>query len=108
MENERVVEFKDELDKLKIKSGSSDREKLYQFFGGALMIAGIGLTFIAYFVAGSQDSGDLVIDDLEHNEHIVLAIAGIAVTIVGAAIFLRYSLTRFFRFWLLRQIYENK
>ena len=108
MENERIEEFKNEIDRLKIKSGSSDREKIYQFLGGALMIAGIVLSLIAYFVAGAQDSGDLAIDHLEHNEHIILAIAGIAVTIAGAAIFLRYSLTRFFRFWLLRQIFENR
>ena len=88
MENERIEEFKDEIEKLKIKTGSSDREKIYQVLGGALMIIGIGLAIIAYFVAGAQNSGDLTIDNLEHNEHIVLAITGISVTIAGAAIFL--------------------
>ena len=32
----------------------------------------------------------------------------LAVTAVGAAVFLRYSLARFLRLWLLRQLYEGQ
>jgi hypothetical protein len=32
---------------------------------------------------------------------------GLGCTIVGAALFLRYSLGRYLRFWLLRMIYEE-
>ena len=29
-------------------------------------------------------------------------------TLIGAALFLRYSMAKFLRFWLLRQIYESQ
>ena len=32
----------------------------------------------------------------------------LALAVVGAAVFLRYSLARFLRFWLLRQLYEGQ
>jgi hypothetical protein len=32
----------------------------------------------------------------------------LAVAVTGAAVFLRYSLARFLRFWLLRQLYEGQ
>jgi hypothetical protein len=38
----------------------------------------------------------------------ILAIFGLALAVVGAAVFLRYALGRFFRFWLLRLIYEQR
>jgi len=37
-----------------------------------------------------------------------LAFFGIGLSIAGAALFLRYSLARFLRFWLLRLIYEQQ
>jgi hypothetical protein len=37
-----------------------------------------------------------------------LAIAGLATSVVGGFLFLRYSLARFLRFWLLRQTYEQR
>ena len=39
---------------------------------------------------------------------IVLAVALGALTVLGAAIFLRYSLARFLRMWLLRQLFEGQ
>ena len=35
-------------------------------------------------------------------------IAGVAVSVTGGFLFLRYSLARFLRFWLLRQSYEQR
>ena len=37
-----------------------------------------------------------------------LGLGGIVAAVVGAALFLRYSLASFFRFWLARLIYEQK
>ena len=33
---------------------------------------------------------------------------GLAISIAGGFLFLRYSLAKFFRFWLLRQVYEQR
>jgi hypothetical protein len=39
---------------------------------------------------------------------VILALVGVTVSILGAALFLRYSMARFLRFWLLRLIYEQQ
>lgn len=106
-ETSRVEEFREEIDALKLKT-SGDRDQLYQGIGAALMVIGVVVAIVAYVVASGQNSGDLTIDNLEHNEHTILALVGLNVSVVGAAVFLRYSLSRFLRFWLLRQIYENR
>ena len=107
MEKNRLNDFKDAVNSLNVKSGAPDRDKLYQRLGAILMISGIVLAFVAYFVAGAQNSGDLAVDNIEHNEHIILAICGISITIVGAAMFIKFGITRFMRFWLTRKIYED-
>ena len=78
MEKNRLNDFKDAVNSLNVKSGAPDRDKLYQRLGAILMISGIVLAFVAYFVAGAQNSGDLAVDNIEHNEHIILAICGIS------------------------------
>ena len=48
------------------------------------------------------------VDVLNSNSYVPLAIAGLATSVVGGFLFLRYSLARFLRFWLLRQVYEQR
>jgi hypothetical protein len=45
---------------------------------------------------------------LSQTDAMIIALIGIAVTVLGAALFLRGSLAAFFRFWLARLIYEQK
>ena len=45
---------------------------------------------------------------LDSNSYMPLAIGGLAITVTGGFIFLRYSLAKFLRFWLLRQSYEQR
>ena len=103
MEKPRLTEFKDAINSLNVKTGTAEREKLHQRLSALLML----LAFVAYFIAGAQNSGDLAVDNIEHNEHIILAICGVCITIVGSILFLKCSITRFLRFWLIRKIYEE-
>ena len=45
---------------------------------------------------------------LSQNDALVLAIGGLTAAVVGAALFLRYSLASFLRFWLARFVYEQQ
>jgi hypothetical protein len=47
-------------------------------------------------------------DDRDIQSLIILAVAMLALAVAGAAVFVRYSLARFLRFWLLRQLYEGQ
>ena len=92
-------EFEKAVQEIKSKTGSNERDRLYELTGLFVLFGGAVLTLISYFIAGSQN--------LEHNEHMILAILGVAISLVGGFVYLRFSIGRYLRFWLLRQIHEN-
>jgi hypothetical protein len=99
--NDRIERLESEAARLDVaRSGSRDR--LYQGGAVAAMVIGVGGAFIAYQASlGSDDPRDI-------QSLIILAITMLGLVVVGAAVFLRYSLARFLRFWLLRQLYEGQ
>lgn len=100
--NERVERFKAEAAELNLKAGNAGREAQLQGLGAALMFVGVVGAFIAYLGAtGASATGDVV-------EMVGLGVAFLTVAVVGSALFLRYSLAKFMRFWLLRQLYEGQ
>ena len=66
------------------------------------MVAGVAISLVAYLAS----TGEAFTNDIL--ELLILCGFGIALAILGAAVFLRYSLARFLRFWLLRLIYEQQ
>ena len=45
---------------------------------------------------------------LQQRDAIVVALLGVSLAVVGGAMYLRYSLAGFLRFWLARLTYEQK
>ena len=68
----------------------------------ALMAIGAVLAIAAYVVSHQTR------DPLVQNDALTLGLAGITSAVLGGALFLRYSVGSFFRFWLARLIYEQK
>ncbi len=99
--NHRIERLKSDAAELNVSKGAA-RDGLWQTVGAIAMAAGVVLAFVAYQLSlGKNDPRD--IDSLQ-----ILAVAMLALAVVGAAVFLRYSLARFLRFWLLRQLYEGQ
>ena len=99
--NDRIERLKTDAAELKV-GGGAGRDGLYQAAGAVAMGVGVAVALLAYSMSlGKDDSRD--IQSLQ-----ILAIAMLALAIVGAAVFVRYSLARFLRFWLLRQLYEGQ
>ena len=98
----RIEQFKSDVNEMNLKTGNAGREKALQTIGLLLMIAGIVVAFLAYVSAGNQSA------DIEVTTLICLAIAGLTLSIAGAAMFLRYSIGSMLRMWLLRQLYEGQ
>jgi hypothetical protein len=100
--NERIERFKAEAAELNLKTGNPNKEGLLQVAGVVLMVLGIVVALLLY-------SSSLNLDDSRDiQSNIILAIAMLGVSVVGAAMFLRYSMAKFLRFWLLRQMYEGQ
>jgi hypothetical protein len=70
-----------------------------------LMVGGIALTIIAAIVAYSDDGASA---PLTQRDWIIRALIGVALTVAGAAVFVRYSMAQFLRFWLARLSYEQQ
>lgn len=103
MNDERINEFSDEVAQLQLRAGRGDRERLLLLAGIAALVVGIVLTV----VGGISASGSAVPADQ------TAAIAtgsyiGIALLIAGAALFIRYSVGRMLRFWLVRLVHEQR
>jgi hypothetical protein len=99
---ERAEGFKDEVRSLKIKDPDASKEGLYAKVGLVLMVAGIVVSVIAYFMSHGTNSV------LTQNDSLTIGMLGIALAIVGGAVFLRYSIAGFLRFWLARFIVEQQ
>lgn len=100
----RVQEFREEIDQLKLRGGSAEGEKRLLALGVILMVAGIGLA-----VFGAVEVG--LMGDSPADQRAYMAqgsFLGITLAIVGAALFLRYSLARYLRFWLIRSTYDQQ
>ncbi|MEH0580587.1 MULTISPECIES: hypothetical protein [Streptomyces] len=96
----RADRFVRELAELKIPDPAADRATLWLRLGGLLMAAGLVLGALAFPLAHAGESS------LAQGDALALGLAGITAAVVGGALFLRYSLTGFLRFWLARQSYD--
>lgn len=98
----RRQQFEADIAKVRVKTGASANESRLVALGVALMSAGVIVAVVAFAISGTQaDTRDVI-------SSLILAVAGVAVSVVGAAIFLRHSFARFLRFWLLRLMYEQQ
>jgi hypothetical protein len=98
----RIEQFKSDVSSMKLKTGTASRDSALEIIGLVLMIGGIVVALITYSASLNMDDAR----DVASNG--ILSDAMIGVAILGAAIFLRYSIARFLRLWLLRQFYEEQ
>jgi len=101
--DDRMEQFKQDIADLQVKtSGKAGAEKAASTLGVVLMVLSI-LIGIGSFVQAGQES-----IALDQNELIVLGLACISMAIVGAALWIRTALVKFWRFWMLRSLYEGQ
>jgi hypothetical protein len=96
----RADRFVRELAELKIPDPASQRAGLWLRIGVVLMVIGLVLSGSAYFISHNTS------DPLVQRDAITLGLAGVASAVVGSALFLRFSLTGFLRFWMARQSFD--
>jgi hypothetical protein len=99
---ERREQFKADVAEMKLKTGASRRDSLFQIAGGLLMLIGVVAVFLAYEASLHQK------DQRNIGSEQILAIAFLTLAVVGAALFLVGSIARVLRVWLLRQLYEGQ
>lgn len=96
----RAERFSSELADLKISDPSAGHPRLWQRLGATLMVLGIAAGLTSYLISHRTTSS------LTQGDAITIALGGVTLAVIGGAIFLRYSLTGFLRFWMARQSFE--
>jgi hypothetical protein len=99
---DRVEQFKTDIAEMHIKDPATARDMLLLRVGAVMMVLGIVVTIAGYFLSHNTSN------PLSQNDAQLVGMIGIAVSAVGGAVFLRYSLAQFLRFWLARLIYEER
>jgi hypothetical protein len=98
----RVEQFQQEIESMQLRDPAVGRDRNLLRLGGILMVVGIVIAAYAFPYGNAPDSVN------QQNGAVVLGLLGVAISIVGGALFLRYSLAQFFRFWLARLSYEQQ
>ena len=104
-ENEaRIEQFRSEVDGLKLRGSSGQGEKRLLVLGIVLAVIGVGLAVLGAVQVGTSGGNPA-------DQRAFMAqgsFMGLALIIAGAALFVRYSLARYMRFWLIRMTYESR
>jgi len=98
----RLAQFEDEVTKLKVTGGGANPERTAERFGIGLIVFGFVVAFISWWSAFNAGS----FEDI-HRAAIFAAI-GIGISLVGAIVWLRNSMTRYLRYWIIRLVYEQR
>jgi uncharacterized membrane protein len=102
MSTSRLAQFESEVTKLKVSGGGANAERTAERFGIGLIVFGFVVATISWWSA--YNAGRF--EDI-HRAAIFAAI-GIGVAIVGAIVWLRNSMTRYLRYWIIRLVYEQR
>ena len=98
----RLQQFQREVEELKVTGGRANPERAWMIVGALAMVLGVVLSLIGWISTGGTDnSGDFA-------DFAAMGRFGVALTIAGGALFTVMSLRRWFRFWLVRLIYEMR
>ncbi len=98
----RLQDFEKEIEGLGVKGSNSEPERKLLGFGVAATLVGI---IIALFGLLGVRSGD---SDLAQGDSMALLLLGVTISLIGAVLWARYSLGRYLRFWMVRDIIEQR
>jgi hypothetical protein len=102
---ERIEAFTHEVEQMKLRASSAEGERRLVVLGAVALIAGLALAVFGGIMVQNTT------ENVAANQRAFMATGtflGIALVIVGAALFVRFSLARYLRFWLVRLVHESR
>ena len=102
MSSSRLAQFESEVTKLKVSGGGANAERTAERFGIGLIVVGFVVAVISWWSAYNASR----FEDI-HRAAIFAGI-GIGIALVGAIVWLRNSMTRYLRYWIIRLVYEQR
>lgn len=98
---DRVEQFTSEISEMKLPDAASSRDRTLLRVGVGLMVVGAVIGIVAYFLSHGTTN------PLQQRDAIVVALIGLTLAVIGGALFVRYSMAQFLRFWMARLSWEQ-
>lgn len=98
----RMQEFQSEVDALRVAGGRANPERTWL----KLAVAGWIVSLLVEVVAWLGSHGTT--NELSQRDYIIVALAGVVLAVISTGLFVTYALTRYFRYWLIRLIYQDR
>ena len=102
MSQDRLARFEEEVGRLKVTGGAANPERLGGAWGVGLIIVGFVISFIAWWSAYNAGNFESI------HRSAIFALIGVEVSLVGTVIWIRNSMTRYLRYWIIRIVYEQR
>ena len=102
MKDDRLEEFREEVGRLRLSGGKVERERWATIAAVVLFVIAVILEIVAFSSSSSAE------DAREQTDMVILALLGVVLALGATGLFVRYSLSRWFRHWLIRLIYEDR
>ena len=100
--NPRLQEFQSQVDDLHLSGGKANPERMAVRGAIVLFLAAVALGLGAYFGSTGAEFAE------DQNELIILALVAVILALGAVGLFVRASMTRYFRYWLVRLVYEDR
>lgn len=97
----RLQEFQSEVDKLKVTGGKANPERAWLIVAAIGMIVGIVLALVGWLSTSGTTSS------LEIADFSAMGQFGLTLTVASTGLFVVMSMRRYFRYWLVRLIFEQ-
>jgi len=108
----RLKEFRAEVEGIGVTGGGANPERTGTVAGLVLLVLGLVVALVAALSQrGESSAGDanaMLAEVVTSNNGTIVVVLGLSLAIVGGLIWVRNSLTRYFRYWLVRLIYEDR
>ena len=99
--DDRIEQFTSEIADMHLSGAAGGRDRTLLRVGVATMVIGVIVAIVAYFISHGTTNA------LQQRDALVIAVIGLTLTVVGAALFIRYSLAQFLRFWMARLSFDS-
>jgi len=102
MSSERLARFEQEVAGLKVGVGGSNPERVGTYLGIAAGVIGLVIAIVGYSQAQNATHTEFIF------RYQILTGIGLAIALIGAVVWIRNSITRYMRWWLVRLVYEQR
>ena len=101
-DQERLERFKQEISEMGLRDPATSRDRTLLRLGATGLILGPAIAIAGYFMSHATSK------PLEQGDATIVSLIGLTLTVAAGALFVRYSMAMFLRFWLARLSFEQQ